>query len=287
MALVALKPSQELIDLVGSLGGTWHGRTAMCLCPAHVDNTPSLSIRQGDRSFLVTCFAGCARDDILRELRRVPLRGHFAYTDSPSLQSGNANRLWDEAGSVRNTLAERYLGIRYLWPIADDLRFHPRCPYRPKPWTTYHPALLIAVREGRRLTAIQRIFLDPVTATYRMKLMLGRPARGAWQGGEQGATILALAEGFETARAFTILNGVPCWASLGARRLDQILLPDQLQTLILAQDNDAEGIRAADRAELVYARPGLTIERMPPLRGAKDWAKALERRMLTSSGRTC
>lgn len=65
MALVVLKPSQDLVDLVGSLGGTWHGRTAMCLCPVHADRTPSLSIRQGNRGILVTCFAGCDREDIL------------------------------------------------------------------------------------------------------------------------------------------------------------------------------------------------------------------------------
>ncbi|WP_337847827.1 toprim domain-containing protein [Sphingomonas sp.] len=276
MPLTTRRPTQELIDLVGSIGGTWHGRTAMCLCPAHDDSTPSLSLRQGDRSILVTCFAGCDREDILRELRRVPSRGHFAYTDAPATQSGNANRLWDEAQPVEGTLAARYLASRHLWPITDDLRFHPRCPYRPRPWTTFHPALLVAVREGRRLTAVQRIILDPATASYRMKLMLGRPARGAWQAGWQGGTILALAEGFETARAFTLLNRLPCWASLGARRLDQIRLPDTLSTLILALDNDAEGRRAADRASERYARPGLAIERMPPPAAFKDWAKALE-----------
>src|SRR3546814_5464549 len=68
---------------------------------------------------------------------------------------------------------------------------------------------------------IQRIFLDPETGKYRMKLMLGRPVQGAWQGGGQSTACLALAEGFETARAFTLLQGLPCWASLGARRLDQ------------------------------------------------------------------
>ncbi|MGD9810615.1 MAG: virulence-associated protein E, partial [Sphingobium sp.] len=154
MPLTARKPSQELIDLVGALGGTWHGRTAMCLCPGHNDRTPSLSLRQGDRGILVTCFAGCEREDILRELRRVPIRQHYAYTVSPSSVSGNAVRLWDEAQPVLGTLAERYLAGRHLLPVADDLRFHPRCPYRPRPWTSFHPALLVAVREGRRLTAV-------------------------------------------------------------------------------------------------------------------------------------
>src|SRR3546814_1012716 len=108
--------------------------------------------------------------------------------------------------------------------------FHPRCPYRPKPWTTFHPALLVAVREGGRLTAIQRIFLDPETGKYRMKLMLGRPGQGAWQGGGQSTACLALAEGFETARAFTLLQGLPCWASLGARRSEEH--PSELQSLM-------------------------------------------------------
>jgi hypothetical protein len=123
---------------------------------------------------------------------------------------------------------------------------------------------MVAVREGRRLTAVQRIFLDPLTARYRMKLMLGRPGQGAWQGGGQAVPVLALAEGFETARAFTILHDIPCWTSLGARRLDQLLLPSSLTSLILAVDNDAEGAIAAERAALRYARPDLAITPMPP-----------------------
>src|SRR3546814_10428374 len=94
--------------------------------------------------------------------------------------------------------------------------------------------------------------------------MLGRPGQGAWQGGGQSTACLALAEGFETARAFTLLQGLPCWASLGARRLNQVLLPQSLTSLILAVDNDAEGERAAARATLRYARPGLEITRMAP-----------------------
>ena len=276
MSLTAHAPSQELINLVGALGGTWHGRTAMCLCPAHADRTPSLSLRQGDRGVLVTCFAGCDRHDVLRELGRIEVGHHYSYQDQPTSGAGNAERLWDEALPVDQTLAARYLTSRHLWPEPRDLRFHPRCPYRPRPFTLFLPALLVAVREGLRLTAIQRIFLDPETANYRMKMMLGRPARGAWQGSRAGQGTLALAEGFETAHAFTLLNDLPCWASLGARRLDQILLPSTIDRLILAIDNDAEGRRAAAKAEEGYARPGLVIERKPPPTGYKDWAKVLE-----------
>src|SRR3546814_12520287 len=91
--------------------------------------------------------------------------------------------------------------------------------------------------------------------------MRGGPGQGAWQGGGRAASCLALAEGFETARAFTLIQGAPCWASLSARRLDQILLPQGLTSLILAVDNDADGDLGADRAALRYARPRLELGR--------------------------
>jgi len=176
---------------------------------------------------------------------------------------------------VRGTLAERYLARRHLLPPPPDLRFHPRCPYLPKPKTVYLPALLIAVREIRKLVTIQRIFLDPVTADYIRKVMLGTPLSGAWRGREGGST-LAIAEGFETADAFTRLKNISCWASLGARRLNQLIIPASVTTLLIAEDNDLEGRRAAAQAEDHYARPGLAIRRFPPPLKFKDWAKALD-----------
>lgn len=277
MPLTALSPSQHLIDLVGTLGGSWHGRTAMCQCPAHSDRTPSLSLRQGDRGILVTCFAGCEREEVLRALRTVSVTGTFAAPATANPRPGGFERLWDGGAPIEGTLAERYLGGRWLLPAPGDVRFHSSCPYRPQPWTTYHPALLVAVRQLGKLVAVQRIYLDPATAACKRKLMLGQPWAGAWQGGGQGGSVLALAEGFETARAFTILQGTPCWASLGARRLHQILIPDYVTELILAADNDDEGARAVERASAELARPGLTITpEFPNLRG-DDWADVLDR----------
>lgn len=276
MSLTAKRPTQELVDLVGALGGTWTGYRAMCRCPAHGDHDPSLSIRQGDRGILVTCFAGCSRDDVLRELRRVRTGQRYAIPEQDRPQgSANVARLWDQATDVRGTLAERYLERRNLLPAPPDVRFHPRCPFLPKPKTVYRPALLIAVREIRQLVAIQRNFLDPVTAECARKVMLGVPGAGAWRG-RAGGTTLAIAEGFETADAFTRINHIPCWASLGARRLDQLVIPPSITTLLIAEDNDPEGRRAAACAEEAYARPGLVIRREPPPPAFKDWAKLLD-----------
>lgn len=276
MTLVAHRPTRQLVDIVGALGGTWHGNVAMCRCPAHADVDPSLSIRQGDRGILVTCFAGCAREDILLELRRVRPGQHYVQPDPANPpRAANVQRIWDQGGDVRGTLAERYLARRNLLPPPPDIRFHQRCPYQPNPHTVFLPAVLIAVREIRTLVAIQRIFLDPATADYTRKIMLGMPLAGAWRGRE-GGTVLAIAEGFETADAFTRLNDIPCWASLGARRLDLLVIPAMITTLLIAEDNDPEGRRAADKAEGHYVRPGLTIRRMPPPRPFKDWAKVLD-----------
>lgn len=278
MPYTALKPTQELVDIVGALGGAWHGYVATCRCPAHVDGTPSLSLRQGDRGILVTCFAGCDAQDVLRELRRVQVVRRFEPPKASLPHgTGNVERLWNQAQPIESTLAERYLMRRHIHLHPADLRFHPRCPLGPKPHTVFRPALLVGVREARRLVAFQRIFIDPATGLYDCKVMLGQPGQGAWQGHALAGNTLAIAEGFETAAAFTTIHGVPSWASLGARRLDQLRLPPGVTTLLIASDNDPEGAAAANRAEAHYTRPGLTIRRAPPPERIKDWAVVLER----------
>jgi hypothetical protein len=275
MAIIANRPSQQLTDLVGALGGTWHGNTAMCRCPAHADKTPSLSLRQGDRGILVTCFAGCDAADILRELDRIPLGQRFQPPE-PRRAVGTANidRLWSEAGPVPGTLAECYLASRFLMPLPVDLRFHPRCPLGPKPRTVFKPALLVGVREAQRLVAFQRIFLDPRSGNYTEKATLGTLGTGMWRGGGIGP-IIGLAEGFETARAWSRIRGLPCWAAFGSRRLDLLTIPDSVTRLILAGDNDLAGRRAVARSAERYATEGRVVEPDFPT-GYKDWAAALE-----------
>ena len=112
MPLIAKKPTQELVDIVGALGGTWTGYIAMCRCPAHNDSDPSLSVRQGDRGILVTCFAGCAREDVLRELGRVrPGRHYHAPEPTNPQRAANIERLyWDQVGR-RINVQERLDGV--------------------------------------------------------------------------------------------------------------------------------------------------------------------------------
>lgn len=277
MTIKANRPSQELVDLVAGLRGTWHGSYAMVRCPAHADGGPSLSLRQGDRGILVHCFAGCANEDVLRELRGVsPLRGAPPPRYRADTGSANVERLWEQGVDIRGTLAERYLMARKLPLDLEDLRFHPRCPHKPRPHTEFKPALLAAVREGVRLTAIQRIFLDPVSGYRTEKVMLGRPGQGAWRQGLSGATTLALAEGMEDAAAFLKLHGIVAWASLGASRLHLLAIPDQITEIIIAEDNNKAGRIAARKAWAAYREQGRKVTRMTP-RPCGDWAEVNEK----------
>jgi len=52
------------LDSVKSRGqGRWSAK-----CPAHGDESPSLSIAEGDKGILLRCFAGCGLWDILKSL---------------------------------------------------------------------------------------------------------------------------------------------------------------------------------------------------------------------------
>lgn len=279
MALIQLRPTQETIDLVAALRGIWHGTYAMCCCPVHDDRRPSLSIRQGTAGILVHCFAGCSPADIMRALRQLqPVSHTISQSHRRPLRglttSLQAQSLWTAADPVRGTLAEKYLAGRRLPIDLADIRFHPKCPLGRMPHTRYYPALLVGVREAEQIVAVQRIVLDPRSGHHRGKFLLGPCRQGAWQPPVRERA-LAIAEGFEDAAAFSYLHNITCWAALGASRLAMLQLPEQIDTLIIAEDNDVPGRLAAEKAVLAYASPRLAIIRMRP-EHARDWTEAIK-----------
>ncbi|AYO75956.1 topoisomerase (plasmid) [Sphingobium yanoikuyae] len=280
MPLISNHPTPNLRALVARLGGKWSGWTAMCRCPSHADRTPSLSIRQGDRGILVTCHAGCDATDVLRALRRIadlPIIGP-AETSGRQARPPSAHlAIWQGGRPIEGTLAERYVReVRHICAPLGDLRYHPRCPRGQGRLVEFEPALLIAMRKAGNFVAIQRIFLDPVSAGYTEKLVLGRAIGAAWTNGPPSKTI-GLCEGFETAAAYTSLTGIQAWASMGAKRFHQVEMPASVAHVILLADNDPEGRRAEARARETLARPGLMIDTEWPPRRMNDWAQLLKR----------
>lgn len=279
MPLTAHKPTQATLDLVRALNGRWHGDCAICRCPAHDDQTPSLSIRQGDRTILVTCFAGCDRRSIMRELRRIPLRSHAPPLKFEPPREGNWLRLWREAQHLEGTIGGRYLAARNLAILPPELRFHPRCPLYPRPLTVFYPAIVGAVRSNDALVAIHRTFLDPdtdrVAKVDTPKRALGHLGEGAVRLGGAVASRLGLAEGIETALSATQIFGIPCWATLGNERFGKVAIPDSVTELHLFIDADKGGSLAETRARAAHRRSGRTIFTHCPPIGGQDWNDVL------------
>ena len=280
MRLVSNHPTSNLRALVARLGGKWSGWTAMCRCPSHADRTPSLAIRQGHRGILVTCHAGCDATDVLRALRRIadlPSVGPAEVADRQTGRPSAHLAIWQAGRPIEGTLAERYVReLRNIWARLEDLRYHPRCPKGQGKLVQFEPALLVAMRKAGDIVAIQRIFLDPVSAGYTEKLVLGRAIGAAWTNGAPAKTI-GLCEGFETAAAYTSLTGIQAWSSMGAKRFHQVEIPTSVERVILLADNDPEGRRAEARARKALARPGLAIDTEWPPGRMNDWAQLLKR----------
>lgn len=288
-------PELEAIgsDIVKRLGGVWKPGGAMCLCPAHADRSPSLSVRVGDHALLFKCFAGCDSRDVIHEILRLDEKAlHHAERTTPSSarmptdlwRRQQALRLWDEARPLIGTPAEIYLRRRRIAWLPNALRFHPRTPLGQGGEVDFRPAMIAALHDGGlheegRFVAIQRTFFDRDDARRARdladpRMTLGRPDRAAVMLAS-AASVLGLAEGVETALSAMILFGIPVWATLGSERLHQIAIPDRVTRLVLFPDNDIAGEIGTANAMEVYAMPGRLIETEYPPMGFKDWNDVL------------
>lgn len=273
--------------LVARLGGAWRRGHGMCLCPAHDDHSPSLSVRVGARTLLFKCFAGCDTRDVLGAIRALRCTVPRRQADEPSVlwprpdvRRHLATRLWAAAVPIEQGLADLYLRSRGIVARPEALRFHPRTPVKTDRDVAFRPAIIAAIRQGDQLVAIQRMFLHayrPALATDlpSSRLTLSRPLQGAVQL-RKPERILGLAEGVETALSAIALLGIPVWAALGAERLHQILIPTSVRHLVILPDADRAGRWAAHRALGAYSRPGLFVETCWPWGGLNDWSHVLQ-----------
>jgi hypothetical protein len=141
------------------------------------------------------------------------------------------------------------------------------------------PAVLRHVPIGRIIACVQQI--DGVVTAIQIKGIGGKRITRGWLGG--GAVQLAppcdgelgLAEGVESALSATQLHGAPCWATLGAGRLDAIDLPSGICRVNIFPDNDEAGRAAAERAKRRYTNQLLPVRTWWPPDG-QDWNDVLK-----------
>jgi Toprim domain len=160
---------------------------------------------------------------------------------------------------------------RLDWPA---LRFHPSVYYR----ATEHarreiwPALLAAVtNDDGAITAVQRTWLDPQRPA---KAPLADPRRALGHllgnGVRFGVAtdIVAAGEGIETMLALKdVVPLLPMIAGLSANHLAALDLPPALRRLYVARDNDAAGLRAANRLYERGSAAGIDVRELVPVHG--------------------
>lgn len=286
MARLPLDAEIRAKNIVEKLGGIWRGSRGECLCPAHDDSSPSLSVRLGNTAILFHCFAGCTPVEVMKALERNKLHDGTAM-DMPEVKSKRdmgalAVRLWKASVPIAGTLAEEYLLARGLSPpYSKALRFNPATILGSGPTKRIMPAMIAAAENDIGVTAVQRTFLDPEDVLRKPipkpKVSLGLIGSAAIRLAP-ATDELGLAEGIEDALSAMEWFGTPTWALGGVERLAFVAIPERVRRVIVYADRG----RAAERL-LEKARDHLTangrelIPRLP--QHHDDWNDAWRARL--------
>ena len=207
-----------------------------------------------------------------------------------------ARNLWNRCGPIDATHGEAYLKARAIHRCRfPALRFHPSLPYRPTAggWCRY-PALVAAVTgDYGALKGVHRTWLDPhrpvKAPVSRPRKALGRIHGLAVRFGDSdSASTLLVGEGIETVLSLVTvlppLRGAPlrgtvptdtvlpdavlpdavAAAALSAGSLGAFVPPANVTRLIIAQDRDDQGERAALRLQLRCTRLGIATAVLLP-----------------------
>jgi len=286
MARLPLDAEIRAKNIVEKLGGIWRGSRGECLCPAHDDSSPSLSVRLGNTAILFHCFAGCTPVEVMKALERNKLHDRTAM-EMPEVKSKRdmgalAVRLWKASVPITGTLAEEYLLARGLSPpYSKALRFNPATILGSGPTKRIMPAMIAAAENDIGVTAVQRTFLDPEDVLRKPipkpKVSLGLIGSAAIRLAP-ATDELGLAEGIEDALSAMEWFGTPTWALGGVERLAFVAIPERVRRVIVYADRG----RAAERL-LEKARDHLTangrelIPRLP--QHHDDWNDAWRARL--------
>lgn len=204
-------------------------------------------------------------------------------------ERAKAARVWHDGEQITGQdAAGKYLLRRGLTipANADTLRFHPALSY----WTQgddgkpefigRFPAMIALITgQAGDMAGVHRIYLDDEGRKFAGN---GLPAKKMMKAcndltgcavrlGKMDDDRLAVAEGIETALAFSLLTGVSTWAALSASLMPSIWLPESARRIYIACDNDAAGERAAQRLAERLLDEGRAVWLNTPPHDCNDW----------------
>ncbi len=253
-------PLWQAERIARSLGGHKTGGGWVCRCPAHDDNSPSLSISDAkDGTLLVCCHSGCDGVNVLRALNDAGAVDHNGKAPSPEwieaqqariereneLSKERAAKIWKKAAAIApGGTVSRYLAFRGIdGDVPETLRQYQGLQHIESGCN--RPAMVAAVTTwpDKSPHAVHRTFLtdEGQKVETSPKKMLG-PVKG---GAVRLAPLdpekpLVLCEGLETGRSVQLATGFPVWACLSTGGLYGVVVPDpsEIKEIIVAADHD-------------------------------------------------
>jgi hypothetical protein len=265
------------------------GNYSVC-CPAHDDDNPSLSLRDGPRGLIVHCFTGCAPQDIYRAIRTkgIKIDQADAPVSAPSKsvpehrrrQAEKAAWLWSKRHPIAGSIAERYLreARKYSGPLQASLGFLP--PLKPE----QHPAMIAAfgplddiepgvLGKAQHVTAIHLTLLKPdgsgkeevETPKLTIGSPLGKPIVLAPPNDLLGLTIC---EGIEDALTAHQATGLGAWAAGSAPFMPALaeIVPDYITAVTIYAHPDKGQRFARELADALRRRKPREGERPVEIR---------------------
>jgi hypothetical protein len=266
---------------------TPRGGNYLVRCPAHDDDSPSLSLRDGDNGLLVVhCFAGCAPSEIFVAIRRIdrgllqpgeparpPLKGSSDYERQ---QNEKASYLWSRRKRITGSVAERYLrearGI--ICALPPTLAFLP-------PLKRGHKSAMIAafglvdelepglLGKPRDVNAVHLTLLKPdgsgKAETEPDKLIIGSPCGMPIVLAPPNDLLgMAVTEGIEDALTAHAALGLGAWAAGSAGMLPKLAdaVPSYIEAVTVFAHPDKAGTDGARKlaAALRKRRTEVTVE---------------------------
>lgn len=179
-------------------------------------------------------------------------------------------QLWEQSIPAQGTLAEKYLQSRGIFcAIPPTIRF--LSAHKHSDAGLMFPVMLAVVTAwpSKNIVALHRTYLMPDGSGKAVvtpnKKMIGHVAGGAVRLAPS-AEIMAVGEGIETCLAAQQGSHVPTWAALSTSGLINLALPALPlgREIIIAADNDAAGISAAQRAAERWIGEGRKVRLATP-----------------------
>lgn len=226
-----------------------------------------------------------AFSDIAAEARRFlslphpdpePQPKQHAQAPAPSGSAEAARRLVAMCRPIGGTLVEAYLRGRGITALhgTGNLRFHPRCYYRPdehSPTETW-PAMIGVVTDlSDRITGAHRTWLAP-DGSGKAPLDIQRKAMGDLLGNAVrfglSGEVMAAGEGIESVlSAREVMPGMSAAAALSAAHLAAIQIHDALRRLYVISDNDHAGDGARNTLMERASAVGIEAIALSPMLG--------------------